>query len=104
MFNTIFCIIFELALPCSRVGHIFRSRDFWQGQVFSVGHHVTRNKIRCAEMWMDEFKDLSKSLMPKLPTGINWRHFIHQNDIFEGNIIIINEILFLRVSSIIKIY
>lgn len=51
--NTLECI------PCSRVGHIFRSKEFWVGQAYPVdGKNVIRNKLRTAEVWMDEYKRL----------------------------------------------
>ena len=67
------------AVPCSRVAHIFRSpgatvcivlshfdkqlcnAEYWKGQVFSVDHHVVRNKLRAAEVWMDEYKDIGNA-------------------------------------------
>lgn len=58
-------------LPCSRVGHIFRSAKFWQGQVYKVpGHEVTRNKLRTAMIWMDQYADLVKLASAPLPSGI----------------------------------
>ena len=59
------------AIPCSRVAHIFRSNVHWQGQVFSVDYHVTRNKLRAAEVWMDEYKEIVKRVMSKLPDGVD---------------------------------
>jgi Ricin-type beta-trefoil lectin domain len=58
-------------VPCSRVGHIFRSSDHWQGQVYTVpGEEVTRNKLRTASIWMDEFADLVKLASAPLPAGM----------------------------------
>ena len=51
-------------VPCSRVGHIFRSSAFWQGQVYKVpGDVIVRNKLRAAEVWMDEYKEIVFDLM-----------------------------------------
>ncbi len=60
-----------VALPCSRVAHIYRSNEFWQGQVFSVGYHHIRNKLRAAHVWLDEYKELAISLMPQLPMDMS---------------------------------
>lgn len=47
-------------LPCSRVGHVFRSSKFWTGQVYEVpGNAVSLNRVR-ASFWMDEYADLAK--------------------------------------------
>lgn len=55
-------------VPCSRVGHIFRSSDHWQGQVYKVpGEEVTRNKLRTASIWMDEYAALVKLASAPLP-------------------------------------
>ncbi|CAK9021824.1 Polypeptide N-acetylgalactosaminyltransferase 2 (Polypeptide GalNAc transferase 2) (GalNAc-T2) (pp-GaNTase 2) (Protein-UDP acetylgalactosaminyltransferase 2) (UDP-GalNAc:polypeptide N-acetylgalactosaminyltransferase 2) [Cleaved into: Polypeptide N-acetylgalactosaminyltransferase 2 soluble form] [Durusdinium trenchii] len=61
-------------LPCSHVGHIFRTPKYWQGQVYRVpGEEISRNKLRTAEVWMDEFQSLVKfaagPLPPSLPIG-----------------------------------
>ena len=51
-------------IPCSRVGHIFRSSQYWQGQVYKVpGEVIVRNKLRAAEVWMDEYKEIVFDLM-----------------------------------------
>lgn len=53
-------------LPCSRVGHVFRSSAFWTGQVYEVpGEIVARNKQR-ASFWMDEYTPLSRLSSPPL--------------------------------------
>lgn len=53
-------------LPCSRVGHVFRSDKFWQGQVYPVsGEAITRNRRR-ATFWMDGYAGLAKLSMPPL--------------------------------------
>ena len=47
--NTLECI------PCSRVGHVFRTGKYWQGQVYPVpGHVIIKNKLRAAYTWLDE--------------------------------------------------
>ena len=47
--NTLECI------PCSRVGHVFRTGRFWQGQVYTVpGDVIIRNKLRAAYIWLDQ--------------------------------------------------
>jgi len=54
--------------PCSHVGHIFRSSDFWEGQVYVVpGGEIARNKLRAAEVWMDRYKSLVKYATMPLP-------------------------------------
>lgn len=41
-------------LPCSVVGHVFRSKS---PHTFPKGTEViTRNQVRLAEVWMDDFK------------------------------------------------
>ena len=50
--------------PCSRVGHIFRSSQYWKGQVYAVPWEaIIRNKLRTAEVWMDEYKDIVFDVM-----------------------------------------
>jgi len=61
-------------IPCSHVGHIFRTPRFWQGQVYRVpGEEIIRNKLRAAEVWMDDYAQLMKyataKLPPELPLG-----------------------------------
>eukprot|EP00918_Siedleckia_nematoides_P038125 GHVU01082803.1.p1 GENE.GHVU01082803.1~~GHVU01082803.1.p1 ORF type:complete len:637 (+),score=81.07 GHVU01082803.1:101-2011(+) len=54
-------------IPCSTVAHIFRTGDFWKHQVYPVpGAEIYRNKLRAAEVWMDEYKLLPKLTMPNL--------------------------------------
>ena len=62
--NTLECI------PCSRVGHIFRTGKYWKGQVYPVpGHVIIRNKLRAAYMWMDEYAEIAHNVMGNLPKG-----------------------------------
>eukprot|EP00049_Salpingoeca_infusionum_P018713 m.358459 g.358459 ORF g.358459 m.358459 type:complete len:596 (-) comp18152_c0_seq1:294-2081(-) len=64
--NTLECI------PCSRVGHVFRTGQYWKGQVFSVpGSVIVKNKLRAAAVWMDEYADIVKHVMPALPPGMD---------------------------------
>lgn len=63
--NTLECI------PCSRVGHIFRTGQFWHGQVYHVpGEVIVKNKLRAAAVWMDEYADIVRQVMPPLPRGM----------------------------------
>ena len=41
-------------IPCSRVGHVFRVKFPYKTQSDSF----TRNSIRVAEVWLDEFKEI----------------------------------------------
>jgi polypeptide N-acetylgalactosaminyltransferase len=57
-------------IPCSRVGHVFRTGEFWRGQVYSVpGDVIVKNKLRAAAVWMDEYADIVRRVMPPLPPG-----------------------------------
>jgi len=58
--------------PCSRVGHIFRSGKYHQGQVYPVpGHVITKNHLRAAKMWMEpKYYDLVAKSNSKLPPGV----------------------------------
>jgi len=57
-------------IPCSHVGHIFRTPEHWQGQVYKVpGEEIVRNKLRAAEIWMDDYKKLVKLGDMELPKG-----------------------------------
>eukprot|EP00397_Hematodinium_sp_SG-2012_P014273 GEMP01014505.1.p1 GENE.GEMP01014505.1~~GEMP01014505.1.p1 ORF type:complete len:637 (+),score=139.26 GEMP01014505.1:563-2473(+) len=56
------------SIPCSRIGHVFRTGKYWQGLVFSVGPHViTRNKLRAAAVWMDDAATIVELAFPVLP-------------------------------------
>lgn len=56
-------------VPCSRVGHVFRSSKFWQGQVYKVpGDVVARNKHR-ASYWMQEYAQFAKLSLAPLKVG-----------------------------------
>ncbi|KFG40249.1 GalNac, partial [Toxoplasma gondii p89] len=55
-------------VPCSRVGHVFRSNEFWQGQVYTVpGALIHRNKLRTAHVWMGEYARIVELVIPRLP-------------------------------------
>eukprot|EP00039_Didymoeca_costata_P027175 m.17652 g.17652 ORF g.17652 m.17652 type:complete len:670 (+) comp6074_c0_seq2:97-2106(+) len=57
-------------IPCSRVGHVFRTGRYWQGQVYPVpGDIIVRNKLRAAYMWMDEYATIVNNVMGNLPDG-----------------------------------
>lgn len=57
-------------IPCSRVGHVFRSNEFWQGQVYPVpGSVIHRNKLRAAHVWMGEYARIVELVVPRLPQG-----------------------------------
>ncbi|EDQ90874.1 uncharacterized protein MONBRDRAFT_23972 [Monosiga brevicollis MX1] len=59
-------------IPCSRVGHVFRTGAYWKGQVYTVpGHVIVKNKLRAAEVWMDEYKEVVQRVMPPLPRGMD---------------------------------
>jgi len=59
-------------VPCSRVGHIFRSGQYHHGQVYPVpGHVITKNHLRAAKMWMEpKYFDLVKRANSPLPAGV----------------------------------
>jgi len=58
-------------IPCSRVGHIFRSGKYHHGQVYSVpGYVITKNHLRAAKMWIEpEFYHLVAKANSRLPAG-----------------------------------
>jgi len=59
-------------VPCSHVGHVWRSSLYWQGQPYHIKQEdLLRNKLRVAEVWTDEYKDLVQLVSPPTPsTGI----------------------------------
>ncbi|PHJ24837.1 udp-n-acetyl-d-galactosamine:polypeptide n-acetylgalactosaminyltransferase t1 [Cystoisospora suis] len=57
-------------IPCSKVGHVFRHSEFWQGQVYPVaGEVIHRNKLRAAHVWMEDYVKIVELVVPKLPEG-----------------------------------
>ena len=63
-------------MPCSRVGHVFRSDKYWKGQVYKVpGEVIARNKLR-ATFWMQEYGELTRlSSAPMSPSGLGSMKF-----------------------------
>lgn len=60
------------ALPCSRIGHVFRSGRYWNHQVYRVpGEEIHRNKLRTALVWMDEYAKIAQIAIPKLPPNMS---------------------------------
>ncbi|XP_064614239.1 polypeptide N-acetylgalactosaminyltransferase 5-like [Liolophura sinensis] len=53
-------------LPCSIVGHIFRQSSpiTWEGKSFRV---LSKNLIRVAEVWMDDYKDIFYRISGRKP-------------------------------------
>lgn len=41
-------------VPCSHIGHVFR--DVMPYKVNGVNKSIRRNRVRVAEVWMDEYK------------------------------------------------
>ncbi|PFH37950.1 GalNac [Besnoitia besnoiti] len=55
-------------VPCSKVGHVFRSSKFWKGQVYAVrGEVIHRNKLRTAHVWMGDYVKIVELVVPRLP-------------------------------------
>ncbi|CAJ1379905.1 unnamed protein product [Effrenium voratum] len=53
--------------PCSHVGHVWRSHRYWSQQVYEIDtNEVVRNRLRVAEVWMDEYKALVHLAGPRL--------------------------------------
>eukprot|EP00112_Aurelia_sp_Birch-Aquarium-sp1_P019291 Seg4740.1 transcript_id=Seg4740.1/GoldUCD/mRNA.D3Y31 product="Polypeptide N-acetylgalactosaminyltransferase 5" protein_id=Seg4740.1/GoldUCD/D3Y31 len=52
-------------LPCSRVGHVFRSPPY-QSPPGSMDHNI----VRVAEVWLDEYKDIVYAFRPDLKTSM----------------------------------
>mmetsp|Transcript_1135 Transcript_1135/g.4716 ORF Transcript_1135/g.4716 Transcript_1135/m.4716 type:complete len:683 (+) Transcript_1135:112-2160(+) len=58
-------------VPCSHVGHVFRTPAYWQGQVYKVpGEEISRNKLRTAKVWMDEYSKLVEYATSALPESL----------------------------------
>mmetsp|Transcript_139264 Transcript_139264/g.445164 ORF Transcript_139264/g.445164 Transcript_139264/m.445164 type:complete len:685 (-) Transcript_139264:134-2188(-) len=64
-------------IPCSHVFHVFRNSVYWQGTdsggvAYKVpGMDITRNKLRTAAVWMDEYAKLVEYASPPLNNGFN---------------------------------
>ncbi|CAE7761949.1 gly-9, partial [Symbiodinium pilosum] len=59
-------------VPCSHVGHVFRTPKYWQGQVYEVpGEEIARNKLRAAEVWLDDYKKLMQYATMLLPKRLS---------------------------------
>ena len=43
-------------IPCSHVGHVFRKKFPYNLYVNDTIEVITRNKIRLAEVWLDDYK------------------------------------------------
>ena len=57
-------------IPCSRVGHIFRTDAYYKGRVYPVpGHVIIRNKLRAAKMWLPSHYSLVEQASDRLPPG-----------------------------------
>lgn len=53
--------------PCSHVGHIWRSHRYWPHQAYEIDtNEVVRNRLRVAEVWLDEYKTLVHLAGPPL--------------------------------------
>ena len=50
-------------LPCSHVGHVFRTGS---GYSSHVQNHLAINQKRLAEVWMDEYRDIAYKRLPHL--------------------------------------
>lgn len=49
-------------VPCSHVGHIFRNKQYWDHSAYKVPNgDISRNKLRTAYVWMDEYLPLAKA-------------------------------------------
>jgi len=65
-------------LPCSHVFHVFRVADYWHGEnsgtvAYKVpGLDITRNKLRTAAVWMDDYAKLVEYASPPLPKDEGW--------------------------------
>jgi len=60
------------SVPCSRIGHVFRTNKYWQGQVYPVdGDIITRNKLRAAHVWMDQARSIVEIAFAPLPARLS---------------------------------
>eukprot|EP00178_Gracilaria_changii_P020190 TRINITY_DN586_c0_g1_i1.p1 TRINITY_DN586_c0_g1~~TRINITY_DN586_c0_g1_i1.p1 ORF type:complete len:621 (-),score=86.71 TRINITY_DN586_c0_g1_i1:2772-4634(-) len=58
-------------VPCSRVGHVFRSDKYWKGSLYTIPEGtIPRNRLRAA-FWMGEYKHLYQVSMAPLPAGMD---------------------------------
>mmetsp|Transcript_4701 Transcript_4701/g.10134 ORF Transcript_4701/g.10134 Transcript_4701/m.10134 type:complete len:712 (+) Transcript_4701:33-2168(+) len=58
-------------VPCSHIGHVFRTPAYWQGQVYKVpGEEISRNKLRTAKVWMDDYSKLVEYATAPLPESL----------------------------------
>lgn len=58
-------------VPCSHVGHVFRTPNHWKGQVYEVPFHVmVRNRLRAADVWLDDYAAIVRLLNNPLPDGV----------------------------------
>jgi len=63
-------------IQCSHVFHVFRNSAFWQGTnsggvAYKVpAADITRNKLRTAAVWMDEYSKLVEYASPPLTAGM----------------------------------
>jgi polypeptide N-acetylgalactosaminyltransferase len=49
-------------VPCSHVGHIFRNKRYWDHSAYKVPNgDISRNKLRAAHVWMDEYLPLAQA-------------------------------------------
>ncbi|EZG57967.1 putative polypeptide N-acetylgalactosaminyltransferase [Gregarina niphandrodes] len=61
-----------LNVPCSRVGHVFRTAEYWKGQVYKVPmEEILRNKRRTAMVWLDEYFEIFNIVSGNLPKGMD---------------------------------
>ena len=44
--------------PCSRVGHVFRQNSPFSKDIAKSGLNLSKNTIRLAEVWMDDYKQI----------------------------------------------
>merc|ERR1719240_250870 len=59
-------------IPCSHVGHVFRISDHWRGQAYKFDtNEVTRNRLRAAVVWMDDYAKVAQVAANYLPAGMS---------------------------------